>query len=255
MGLSVELHRALEVVARTPRLLVTSDYDGTLAPLVSDPGAAVPHPDAVALFTELAALPDTDAALISGRARVDLAALSGMPAQVRLVGSHGAEFESGFAQPLGQGALALRGRLHAELSTLTAGLDGVGLESKPASIAVHVRNAEPAVGKRLLDAVRKGPASWDGVEVTEGKSVIELAVIATDKGSAIEALRGQCAATAVVFIGDDVTDEKAFGRLRDGDVGVKVGEGATAAELRVASTDDVIAALRVLLEQRHVAQA
>ncbi len=245
-----ELRHALATVAATPRLLVTSDYDGTLAPLVSDPGAAIPHPEAVEVFTSLAACPQTSTALISGRSRADLAALAGTPPEVHLVGSHGAEFDTGFAQPLDAPARALRERLLAKLSSLTEGREGIGLEPKPASVAVHVRNATPEVGARTLAEVREGPASWDGVEVTEGKSVIELAVIRTDKGSAIEKLRAQCEATAVVFFGDDVTDEKAFRRLQEGDVGVKVGDGASAAQFRVESTDEVISALRLLIEKR-----
>lgn len=43
--LPVELRRALSEVARTPRLLVASDYDGTIAPLVNDPDHARPHPE------------------------------------------------------------------------------------------------------------------------------------------------------------------------------------------------------------------
>ena len=61
--------------------------------------------------------------------------------------------------------------------------------------------------------------------MTEGKAVLEFAVISTDKGEAVDILRDQHDASAVVFFGDDVTDEKAFRRLRDGDVGVKVGTG------------------------------
>ena len=246
-----ELRRALAAAADTPRLLVTSDYDGTLAPLVSDPSAAVPHPDAVELFTALAARPQTSTALISGRARADLAVLAGTPPEIHLVGSHGAEFDTGFARPLDAQARALWERLRTELTSRTDGCEGVGLELKPASIAVHVRNAAAAVGARVLADVRAGPAGWDGVEVTEGKSVIELAVIRTDKGSAIDQLRAQFEATAVVFFGDDVTDEKAFRRLRAGDVGVKVGDGASAAQFRVESTDDVITALRLLVEKRR----
>ena len=249
--LPAQLQRALEEAGSTPRLLVTSDYDGTLAPIVSDPRAARPHPEAAQLLGELAELPETSAALISGRARADLAELSGVAQGVHLVGSHGAEFSAGFAQPLDDDARTLLAKLQSTLDELVSGRTGVGLESKPASIAVHVRNATAEVGAEVLDEVRQGPARWDGVEVTEGKAVIELAVIDTDKGSAIEVLREQEDATAVVFFGDDVTDEKAFRRLGGSDVGVKVGTGESAAAYRVESTEDVVSALRVLLAHRR----
>ncbi|HET6736048.1 trehalose-phosphatase, partial [Mycobacterium sp.] len=72
----------------------------------------------------------------------------------------------------------------------------------------------------------------------------------TDKGQAVDILRDQHAASAVVFLGDDVTDEKAFRRLRESDVGVKVGPGDTLARYRIDSPEDVAAALEFLLETR-----
>jgi GH15 family glucan-1,4-alpha-glucosidase len=99
--------------------------------------------------------------------------------------------------------------------------------------------------------VLAGPATWHGVQVTEGKEVVELAVVETDKGSAIDQLRHQCGASATLFIGDDVTDEKAFIRLRGTDVGVKVGAGTTAAQFRVADPDQVVLVLAILAEERR----
>src|SRR3954467_10671606 len=83
------LREGLRSVARTPRLLVTSDFDGTLAPIVNHPGDARPLPAAATALRALADLPGTTAALISGRALRDLAVLSGLSAPVHLVGSHG----------------------------------------------------------------------------------------------------------------------------------------------------------------------
>ena len=57
--LPVELRRALSAIARTPRLLVASDYDGTLAPIVSDPQKAFPHPESVRALRALAGLTAT----------------------------------------------------------------------------------------------------------------------------------------------------------------------------------------------------
>ena len=80
----------------------------------------------------------------------------------------------------------------------------------------------------------RASTAWDA-HATAGKAVLEFAVISTDKGEAVDILRDQTDSTAVVFLGDDVTDEKAFRRMRDGDVGVKVGPGDTAAGFRIES--------------------
>jgi trehalose 6-phosphate phosphatase len=125
------------------------------------------------------------------------------------------------------------------------------LEVKPASIAVHVRRADPETAARILGAVRAGPAGWSGVSVTEGKAVIELAVIATNKGHALDVLRHEAGASAAVFVGDDVTDERAFARLAGPDVGIKVGGGASSAGFRVADPGAVATVLAFLVEERR----
>ena len=123
------------------------------------------------------------------------------------------------------------------------------METKPASVALHVRNASATDGQAALDAATAASPPWQA-HVTEGKSVLEFAVVATDKGEAIDVLRERTGATAVVFFGDDVTDEKAFRRMRESDVGVKVGPGKTLAPYRIDSPDDVADALIQLLARR-----
>ncbi len=87
---------------------------------------------------------------------------------------------------------------------------------------------------------------------TEGKAVLELAVIETSKGHALDILRERLDCDVVIYLGDDVTDEKAFAHLRPdaGDVGIKVGEGETAAAHRVADTDDVASVLDFVATRR-----
>ncbi|MFI9815307.1 trehalose-phosphatase [Saccharothrix variisporea] len=250
-ALPAELRRAIVQLARTPRLLVACDYDGTLAPIVANPEDARPLTESVGALRSLAGLHETTTAVISGRALRDLATLSRLPSEVHLVGSHGSEFDVGFVHALDADAKALHRRLEAALETIVEGHEGVGLEVKPASIAVHVRRADPAVGERVLDAVRSGPSTWDGVQVTEGKAVIELAVVQTDKGHALDVLRHRVSATASIFVGDDVTDEKAFARLSGPDVGIKVGDGESLAEFRIDDTLDVATVLAFLFEERR----
>jgi trehalose 6-phosphate phosphatase len=245
--LPADLVRALDRAAATARLLVASDFDGTLAPIVANPADARPLLSAAEALLALAGLPSTTVVLVSGRALSTLRELSSMLPPVHLVGSHGAEFDTGFAQRIDRELLE---RITAELTAIAANRPGVTVEPKPASVALHVRNASAADGRDALDAARAAAHAWDA-ELTAGKAVLEFAVISTDKGEAIDIIRDRDDATAVVFFGDDVTDEKAFRRMRDGDVGVKVGPGDTLAKYRVESPEDVEAALTYLLEQRR----
>ncbi|MEO3758377.1 trehalose-phosphatase [Mycobacterium sp. B14F4] len=247
MGLPDDLLRALDAAAAAPRLLVTADFDGTLAPIVNNPADARPLPEAAHALVALAELPDTAGALISGRALEVLRSLSSMPATVHLVGSHGAEFDSGFSHDVDR---ALLDRITDELRQIADGRPGVTVETKPASVALHVRNASPEDGEAALASAREAPAAREA-QLTAGKAVLEFAVIQTDKGEAVDILREQENASAVVFLGDDVTDEKAFRRLRADDVGVKVGPGDTLAGYRVESPEEVAAALAYLLDRRR----
>jgi trehalose-phosphatase len=250
-ALDRELRGAVGRVARVPWLLVACDYDGTLAPIVEDPTKAAPLPEAVAAIRALAALPQTTVAVISGRALRDLAALSRLPSEVYLVGSHGSEFDVGFVDALPEDRLRLRSELLEVLKEIVKEEPGVKLEVKPASIAVHLRTAPRDVAERVAEQVRSGPASWADIQVTNGKEVVELSVIATHKGTALDTLRTQLSASAAVFVGDDVTDENAFAHLHGPDVGVKVGGGETRAQYRVDDPRDAARLLALLLQTRR----
>ncbi|MGI5126262.1 trehalose-phosphatase [Pseudonocardia sp. CA-107938] len=244
-----ELKAALDRLASTRRLLVALDFDGVLAPIVDVPSAARPLPEAAAALSDLAALPKTTVALVSGRGLTDLATVSGFGTPIRLVGSHGAEFDDG-ATAMDDEARVRLERLVAEVTALVGHEAGVRLEHKPTGIAVHVRGADDAVAQRVLDAVGAGPAAAEGVVATPGKAVLDLAVVEVSKGAAIDQLRDQLSADAVLFAGDDVTDETGFARLRDGDVGVKVGDGDTAAAFRVPDPAAVADLLKHLVSAR-----
>ena len=84
--------------------------------------------------------------------------------------------------------------------------------------------------------------------------VLELTVVATDKGRALQSLARDFHCTATIFIGDDITDENAFLSLGSDDVGVKVGSGSTAADVRIADPARVADLLHVLDSSRRRAR-
>ncbi|MDX3664419.1 trehalose-phosphatase [Streptomyces sp. ID05-26A] len=249
--LPAELRRVLTTLARTPHLLVASDYDGTLAPIVDDPALALPQPEAVAALRCLAGLHETTTAVISGRALRDLATLSRLPGEVHLVGSHGSEFAVDFVRALPEEARNVLDRVRSEAESLCQSTPGLLIELKPASVAFHYRQCSPTTARQLLAHLRSDLCTWEGVQVSEGKAVIEFSVVETDKGHALDILRHQVGATAAIFLGDDVTDEKAFARLSGPDVGIRVGAGESLASYVVADPADVATVLAFLLEERR----
>ncbi|MCS5616867.1 MAG: hypothetical protein NZ658_02605, partial [Pirellulales bacterium] len=117
-----DLDRALAAVARVPVLLVATDYDGTLSPIVDDPSEAKPVRESIVALRALATLGSTHAAVISGRSLADLAALSSLDGQVMLVGSHGSEFDQDFVRSLPKQQVELRGKVLDEMHRI-AGRD------------------------------------------------------------------------------------------------------------------------------------
>ena len=238
------LAAALGRIARAPQLLVVCSYDGALAPFADDPTRAAPAPEGVAALRALAALPQTSVAVVSGRELRELAALSRLPAEVHLIGSHGLELDVVLGDQLPENLAGLRARLHAELLGLTADAPGIRVETRPVGIAVHTGAATAEIAERVAEAIHLGPAGWPDVHVTTGRHLIELAVIPADKGTAVDSLRAQMSASALLFIGDDRTDEDVFARLHGPDVGIRVGGGAeTQADHRVETATDALALL------------
>ncbi len=247
--MDVGLTRTVAEVARAPRLLVGSDFDGTLSPIVGDPDDARAVPGAVEALRRLAACPGVTVLVLSGRSLRELSVLLHGIDSVRLVGSHGAEHDDGTA-PLTEAQEQVRARLVLELARATAAVPGARLERKPAGAAVHVRRASREDAVRLLAEVRRGPAGWPGVHATEGKEVLELSVVDIDKGRAFARLREVLDVDAAVFVGDDVTDENVFSVLGEGDLAVKVGPGRTCAGHRVGRPEDVVSLLGTIAEVR-----
>jgi trehalose 6-phosphate phosphatase len=243
---SGELDAALAALAARRPLLVASDYDGVLARLRDEPSAAVPEPGVAEVLGRLAAVPGVTVAVVSGRGVDDLRTTSGLTGPFRWVGSHGAEFDG----PLSGELAARRDALAERLRPLVAEVPGARLEIKPAAVAVHVRRvADRAAAADLL--ARADAAVDPSLTKKPGKEVLEFAVTDADKGSALRRLRAEVGAATALYLGDDVTDEDAFRSMGDGDLTVKVGEGETAARLRVPDPAAAVALLGRLADLLH----
>ena len=250
-SLSLELMSKLRSLAQTPILLVATDYDGTLSPIVDDPLQARPMRESSVALRSLAVLANTHVAVISGRALRDLAALSRFPEEIHLVGSHGSEFDVGFVEDLTSGNLQQLAAIQSSFEAIADQHKGVFLEIKPASVALHYRRCAADIHSEVAAQAQAVLGETSGVQVKLGKMVVEALVVQHNKGTALDRLRHRLAAEAVLFLGDDITDEEAFARLTGPDVGIKVGDGDTLAQFRVADPEEVAEALGFLSEERE----
>ena len=258
LALTPELREALRRIAATEHLLVAMDFDGTMAPIVDRAQDARPLPRSAAAFAGLAVLPRTTTALISGRALASLRKVASPPVDTLLIGSHGAEAWLGPGSTelaLEEDQKALLEEIRAELAGIVAEAPGTSLEDKPAGVVLHTRQAEDDVAEDAVAAARSVLEDRKGVFLKEGKRVLETSVVHASKGEGVTFLRQASGATAVLFAGDDVTDEDAFGRLEPGDVGVKVGLDFTQAQYRVEAPVHIAELLEALLQERSIAVA
>ena len=211
------------------------DFDGTISNIVPQPRDAVLGPDIRARIEALASRPDFTVAIVSGRALSDLrerAALDG----IVYVGNHGLEIETGSTCFRDPRAEALRRELRSlslQLKLALSETDGLEIEDKGVTLSVHFRR----VNEHLHDWVRSVTFSTvarsRSFVCREGKMVLDVKPqIEWHKGYAVQWILREIAPEGAlpVYIGDDVTDEDAFGAISEG-ITIRVGEsGETAAQ-------------------------
>jgi trehalose 6-phosphate phosphatase len=252
-----ELRRRL---AGARRLAVACDFDGTLAPLVSHPKRARLPRRKQAVLERLRKLPRVSVGIASGRSLADLRRRVGLRG-LHYIGSHGLEW----CAPGGKLRTTVNARARAriqqladELERRVRGTPGLYLERKSVSVTLHYRNAPPrgVEGARRV-AAQTLRASGNSVRLLAGKKVLEfLPPGRADKGRAVLELARRLRLDArrgdvIVYLGDDVTDESVFRRLRRGDVGLHVGRGPSRARYRLASPAGVQQFLERLAEVRR----
>jgi trehalose 6-phosphate phosphatase len=201
-------------------------------------------------MARLAHAPATDLVLISGRARKDLATVSGATGIALLVGSHGQELgaELVLSDEEAQRVTDVRVRT----ARTVAGIPGLRLEDKPAGLAIHVRGCTDADADTALTLVRGLSDELEGAFCLEGKLVIELSTRPLDKGAALGVLIAADPGRRVLLAGDDITDESAMAVLRTDDIAIRVGGGQTLARYRVPDPQSMLEVLSVLAHARAV---
>ncbi len=205
MTLNAALTQRLGELARGPApLLVASDLDGTLAPIVPRPEDARVPPATLAALERLATV--AHVAVVTGRDLATARGLVPLP-DIEFVASHGHEATFPASTLPGEDP-SLLGRLEGLARDVEARFAGTALrvERKARSVAFHYR-ADPSLADRLREALRVLP---EGLRIQPGRLVLEVLPDGGGKGAALAALVERFRPRSLLVLGDDLTDVAMF---------------------------------------------
>ncbi len=229
-------------------VLLAFDYDGTLAPIVTDPEQARMRQQTRELLETLTKL--YRVIVISGRAQPDaLKKLRGVGV-LEVVGNHGIEPWNRANRHIDEVQ-----RWRPVLDACVTPFKGVTIEDKIFSVAIHYRQSREK--KRARAAILKAAASLGDVRIIGGKQVVNILPNgAPHKGIALERERERLHCDTAIYVGDDETDEDVFaldqpGRLLTIRVGSKRTSAATYCIENQRTIDNL---LRALIEYRRTSE-
>ena len=211
-----------EAIVEDPAgVVIATDFDGVLSPLVEDPAMSRPVAGALDALARLARSV-SQVAIVTGRPALvatELSGVSGHPGlgQLVVLGHYGLErWEASTgavtSEPVPEGVAIAREKLPALLQE--AGYPDAFVEDKGSSLAVHTRrlpDPEPALA--ALRAPLAELASSAGLRLEPGNLVLELRPPGIDKGVAMRRLIESTKARSVFYAGDDLGDLAAFRAL------------------------------------------
>jgi trehalose 6-phosphate phosphatase len=254
---SSAVYKVIESLRKKPRILAF-DFDGTLAPIAASPEDVVIPANLPFLLEKLAGDGNTCVAVVSGRAIADLKRMIGIPSII-FFGNHGITSSvDGFGAKredlLKWSREALK--VHKKLSRLEQIYKGCLIENKGPVVSVHYRKVDAEKVKELLSDIRNISAEFE-VDIQGGKMVTELKPRTHfTKGTALSELAaggfsGWRTGDAFLFAGDDYTDEDGFRVIKHfgpESLGLKIGEGDTAADYRLFD-GEIIKLIEMILQE------
>jgi len=203
-------HELAAIVREPDRSALLLDFDGTLAPIVTDPAAATLPPETTqvlgALQSRIARV-----AIVSGRPVHFLREALG-PIPITLVGLYGTERFIDGVPTIDDRVEVYRPAIERAAQAAEHALTGLLIERKGVSFTIHWR-ASPA---REQEALRQGRmvAERFGLTTEVGRMALEVRPpTKIDKGQAVLPLVGTY--KHVLFAGDDRADIPAFTVLRN----------------------------------------
>lgn len=213
------------------RIALFVDFDGTLAPITRDPSRPCLSPSVRQLLEEIGNSGRTAVTIISGRSLQDLRQKTRLHGLYH-AGSHGLEISGPgirFIHKAARSSKPVLDAIRADIESAINSYEGITMERKPYSFALHYRTAQKGVATLLRRLLKeKLTTHADGLKCLKiicGKKVLEIVPgVSWDKGAAaLEVMKRLGDARLPVCVGDDATDEALFRVFRKRGITVRVG--------------------------------
>ena len=220
MGLSrtvnpAEVERFMNAVAQSPVSTLLLDYDGTLAPFCLNRDQALPYPGMTALLQEIIACGHTRVVIITGRNAEEVIPLLAIHPPLEIWGCHGLERlrPDGTCEAPRVEEPVMHALAHADRWLRNQGLHHRA-EFKTGAVAIHWRGLDEATTAETRGQVLLGwlpIAQSTPMELLEFDGGIEMRMLGRDKGDAVRTIVDEVGPEVpVAYLGDDITDERAF---------------------------------------------
>ena len=172
------------------------------------------------------------------------------PLMLPIAGAHGTQRRraDGFLETVDPAAVLGAEQIAEAMAPLLQAHPELLMETKEGAVAIHFRQA-PELEAAVRLAMEEALHQVTDFTIVPGKMVLEARPKGVTKGTALRAFMREepFLGRTPIFIGDDKTDEDAFIAAQDlGGVGIKLGEGETAARMRIANVASVHALLQGL---------
>ena len=225
-------------IREAEHILLLSDYDGTLTPIVEKPELTNLSSQVKEYLQRLADNPCMTLGIVSGRALRDLRERTGVD-NIIYVGNHGLEIEGpgfSFVNPVARKAEPFLRLLYEELNQALVKIRGSRVDNKGLTLSLHYRLVdEVQLGEmgEIFHRIVDPPLISGKIRVTPSKKAYDIRpAVDWDKGKAVEfivqRLNEKLAKESkllVIFLGDDVTDYDAFYVVNKGKgISIFVGE-------------------------------
>ena len=198
---------------------IVTDIDGTISEIAPTPKEAVVTDS---MRRELVNLKDKFSlvAVISGRSALNAREMVGVDG-ILYVGNHGLEF-------LKDGELFMYPEVEKYLPQIKktgkklkegdlSCINGLLFEDKGICFSIHYRLCDPSenVREKILNNLKNEPACKN-LKISEGRCLVELKPpLGCDKGTILSNIIEQSNLEKIIYLGDDITDDDAFKRLKN----------------------------------------